>query len=239
MTTKIKNRANFKTELIRWIIQLSLFIFAIPYSFLILGLIFGILKPIIGSAISLFLAIQFLFLCFLISVYFHFITDKNYFFNRPLWKSTRLYLTIFVFGLHVFILNNIFMFGIVIYMIMGFVLPFLFFIFCIIYSWMLSEYFCKKLKAHRNFTFNYPIWFSARFIFIIFGLLFWALITYVFSLDMNNLEDYAEYKRNYNIYDFIKIFGVIFIFVNPFLILNFIAELKNRKLNSLENKSNN
>ncbi len=71
MTTEIKNRTNFKTELIRWIIQLSLFIFAIPYSFLILGLIFGILKPIVGNAISLFLAVQYLFSCYLISVYFH------------------------------------------------------------------------------------------------------------------------------------------------------------------------
>lgn len=235
MTTEIKNRSNFKTELIRWIIQLSLFIFAIPYSFLILGLIFGILKPIIGSAISLFLAVQYLFSCYLISVYFHFNVDKNKSFNKSLWKSIRLYLTIFVFGLHIFILSNIYMFG----MMSGFILPFLFYIFCIIYSWMLSEYFCKKLKAYRNSTFNYPIWFSARFIIVIFGLLFWALITYIFSLDMNNSEDYAEYKRNYNIYDFIKIFCVIFVFVNPFLILNFISELKNRKLNSLENKSNN
>lgn len=96
MQKELVHRNNLKIELSRWFIQFLIVLFAIPCGLIVLLMMVNFILPIIGDVISLFVSeVAILFYC-LISVYFHNITDKNYTFKKPWWKSNRVYSTLFL-----------------------------------------------------------------------------------------------------------------------------------------------
>lgn len=64
-------------------------------------------------------------------------------------------------------------------------------------------------------------------------LLLLLLTAYAFNIQesVNDLYEEDNTKKSNNLFDFIRLFGVILFFIYPFIILNFISELKNRSLN--------
>lgn len=237
MTTEINKQNNLKIEIKRWSIQFVLIILAIPYGLLAAFLVIGLFSNFLGETACWFLSTIAYLLYYLLSVYLHFKVDKNYIFIKPWWKSNRVYSTLFLtitfILLLTLILNNI--------LINAGIFTFLiFFIFCVVYTWMLSEYISKKLKSDRNLAFNYPFWYSKRFILIIIAILLLISTSYAFSFEEFRFDDdgNSEYKYK-SLINFMELLSFIIFLVYPFVILNFISELKNRKLNSLENKSNN
>ena len=236
MQKELVHRNNLKIELSRWFIQFLIVLFAIPCGLIVLLMMVNFILPIIGDIIGFFVSeVAILFYC-LISVYFHNITDKNYTFKKPWWKSNRVYSTLFL--IIILILFAIFSIKISAFkMALELVSMLTFFIFCIIYTWMLSEFFCKKLKSDKNLAFNYPIFFSKRFFLMIGVVLLLILTAYAFNIQesVNDLYEVYNAKNSNNFFDFIKLFGVILFFIYPFLILNFISELENRDINQKPN----
>lgn len=232
MQNKLVHRINLKIELLRWFIQFLLMLLAVPYGFIVLLMMVNFILPIIGDIIGFFTSAVSLLFYYLISVYFHYKIDKNYTFKKPWWKSNRVYSTLFL--IITLILFAIFSIKIIAFkMALELVAMLTFFIFCIIYTWMLSEFFCKKFKLDKNLSFNYPIWFSKRF-FLMVGIVLLLLLTaYAFNIQesVNDLYEEDNAKKSNNLFDFIKLFGVILFYIYPFLILNFISELENRSLN--------
>jgi hypothetical protein len=217
-----------KTELSRWAIQFLLMLLAIPYGFIVLLML-------AGEIISFFSSLILFLLYYLNSVYFHYRIDKNYTFKNPWWKSNRVYSTLFL--IIPLIILNIFNkkingLGITFELIMT-VVFLIFLIFCVIYTWMLSEFMCKKLKSDKNLSFHYPIWFSKRFFLMVGVVLLLALTVYALNIKVLDTYFYEEVNANNreNFYDLIRLFGLILFYITPFFILNFISELKNRSLN--------
>lgn len=232
MKTEIIIPNKLKTELSRWAIQFLLMLFAIPYGFIVLLMMVNFILPIIGDVIGFFVSAVNLLFYYLISVYFHYRIDKNYTFKKPWWKSNRVYSTLFsIITLMLFAISNK---NIIVFEIAPeYILMPIFFISCIIYTWVLSEVFCKKLKSDKNLAFHYPVWFSKRFILIVSVVLLLTLTAYAFNIQESVNYLYVEDNANIsnNFYDIIKFFGLILFYIYPFLILNFISELKNRSLN--------
>lgn len=250
MQKEVKHRKNLKTELSRWAIQFLLILFAIPYGFISIIILGSYLSPKFGDAIGLLATTVSLLFYYLISVYFHYLADKTYIFKKPWIKSIRVYATFF---------SMIPL--LIMYLVKGnisFLDNFVnFFIFCIIYTWLLSEYLSKKMISDRNLAFNFPFYFSNRFILFVMVILLLILTSHILieyglsdyliyeKENRNSFDDYYYSYGFYNIYDvydfyeiikiyfinFIKKFGVILFYIYPFLILNFISELKNRSLN--------
>jgi hypothetical protein len=215
-----------KTELSRWTIQCLIMLLAIPCGFIVLLMMGFYILPIIGNVIGFFSIAILLLVYYLTSVYFHYKTDKNYTFKKPWWKSNRVYSTLFlIITVKVFAIFNKKIIALEIDL--ESIMIFTFFIFSIIYTWMLSEFMCKKLKSDKNRAFNYPIWASKRFILIIAIIFLLTITAYVFNLQDPVTDFYED-----NFYDFIELLGVIFFYSYPFFILNFISELKNRSLNN-------
>lgn len=229
MTTEINKQNNLKIEIKRWSIQFILIILAIPYGLLAVFFVVGLFSNFLGETACWFLSTIAYLLYYLLSVYLHFKVDKNYIFIKPWWKSNRVYSTLFLIitfiSLLTLILNNI--------LINAGIFTFLiFFIFCVVYTWMLSEYLIKKLKSDRNLAFNYPLWYSKRFILIIVAILLLISTSYAFSFEEFRFNDDGnnEYKGK-SLINFMQLLSLILFFIYPFLILNFISELKNRSLN--------
>lgn len=230
MQNKVKHRNNLKTELSRWAIQFLLILFAIPYGVIVLGMMVNFILP--GDFVGFFVFAFALLFYYLISVYFHYITDEKYTFKKPWWNSNRVYSTLF--SIIILILSAIFNKNIIVFEIDSELITLLiFFICCIIYTWMLSEFFCKKLKSDKNLAFHYPIWFSKRFILMVGVILLLILNSYAFNIYKTTIDflEKDNTRTNNNLYDLIIFFGLILFYAYPFLILNFISELKNRSLN--------
>lgn len=231
MIIEINKQNNLKIEIKRWSIQFVLIILAIPYGLLAALIVFGLFSNLLGKTACWFLSTITYLLYYLLSVYLHFKVDKNYIFIKPWWKSSRVYsalfLTITFILLLNLILNNI--------LINAGIFTFLtFFIFCVVYTWMLSEYISKKLKSDRNLAFNYPFWYSKRFIVIIIAILLLISTSYAFSIDEIRFIDDGNANGEYedkSLINFMQLLSLILFFIYPFLILNFISELKNRSLN--------
>lgn len=232
MQKEVIHRNNLKIELSRWFIQFLLMLLAVPYGFIVLLMMVNFILPIIGDIIGFFASAVTLLFYYLTSVYFHYRTDKNHTFKKPWWKSNRVYSTLFL-------IITLMLFAILSIKIISFkmalelVAMLTFFIFCIIYTWMLSEFFCKKFKSDKNLSFNYPIWFSKRFFLMVSIVLLLLLTAYAFNIQesINDLYEEDNATKSNNLFDFIRLFGVILFFIYPFLILNFISELENRSLN--------
>jgi hypothetical protein len=234
MQKEVIHRNNLKIELSRWFIQFLLMLLAVPYGFIVLLMMVNFILPIIGDIIGFFASAVTLLFYYLTSVYFHYRTDKNYTFKKPWWKSNRVYSTLFlIISSIVLITFNKKINGLGITFELININFFYFFIFSIIYTWMLSEFMCKKLKSDKNLAFHNPIWFSKRFILIVGVVLLLALTAYAFNIQesSNNLYEEDNANTSNNFYDIIKFFGLIMFYMYPFLILNFISELKNRSLN--------
>lgn len=98
----------------------------------------------------------------------------------------------------------------------------LYFSFCILsvlYTWVLSEFYSKRLKIDNNKKFNYPIWYSLRLISTLTILILWPF-TWSFDILSINIT---------------LILMNIFIFITfPFYVLGLISEIKHRKSKSVE-----
>lgn len=249
MKTKKINRGILIIESIRWSIQFLIVLLAIPYGFIAIFMPMSYLSPKFGDPIGFLVTTVSLLFYYLISVYFHYLADKTYTFKKPWTKSIRVYATFF---------SMIPL--LIVYLIKG-KISFpeyfeIFFIFSIIYTWLLSEYLSKKMISDRNLAFNFPFYFSNRFILFVMVILLLILTSHIlieygfsdyliYEKENRNSFDYYYSYGFYNIYDvydfyeiikiyfinFIKKFGVILFYIYPFLILNFISELKNRSLN--------
>ena len=96
------------------------------------------------------------------------------------------------------------------------ILYFSFYILSVLYTWMLSEFYFKRLKIDNNKKFNYPIWYSLRLISTLSILILWP---FTWNFDILNIN-------------ITLILMNIFIFIIfPFYILGLISEIKHRKLN--------
>lgn len=99
------------------------------------------------------------------------------------------------------------------------ILYFSFSILSVLYTWVLSEFYFKRLKIDNNKKFNYPIWYSLRLISTLSILILWP---FTWNFDILNIN-------------ITLILMNIFIFIIfPFYILGLISEIKHRKLKSVE-----
>lgn len=216
MNNEVVKKSNLKLEISRWAWQFLLILLSMPYLYLILFFVYVFIDYSSNFKFQICLLIFYSQLYYLLSVYTHIKFDKNYEFNTAWLKSKRIYLSIiflvFLFAIYIFGINIVEE-GVII------ILYFSFYILSVLYTWMLSEFYFKRLKIDNNKKFNYPIWYSLRLISILSILILWP---FTWNFDILNIN-------------ITLILMNIFIFITfPFYILGLISEIKHRKLKSGE-----
>lgn len=216
MNNEVVKKSNLKLEISRWAWQFLLILLSMPYLYLILFFVYVFIDYSSNFKFQICLLIFYSQLYYLLSVYTHIKFDKNYEFNTAWLKSKRIYLSIIflvsLFAIYIFGINIVEE-GVII------ILYFSFYILSVLYTWMLSEFYFKRLKIDNNKKFNYPIWYSLRLISTLSILILWP---FTWNFDILNIN-------------ITLILMNIFIFITfPFYILGLISEIKHRKLNSVE-----
>lgn len=216
MKNEVIKKSSLKIEISRWALQFLLILLSIPYQYLILFFAYVFIDYSSNFKFQICLLIFYSQLYYLLSVYTHIKFDKKYEFNTAWLKSKRIYLSI-IFLVSLFV---IYIFGInIVEEDASIILYFSFSILSVLYTWVLSEFYFKRLKIDNNKKFNYPIWYSIRLISTLSILILWP---FTWNFDILNIN-------------ITLILMNIFIFIIfPFYILGLISEIKHRKLSLVE-----